>query len=308
MNQINSNKESNLFLVSNVDTTKLSQKESFLKYLQEMNLDMLDLVLSEEATYFGAPKSVFMEKLSHIKNQHKLSGCNESFKIKKYKSIKNYYALLLPFLGICNKFIIEEKSDKIVKIYNNKIVKTKEELEALSQFEFFFGDDEKTDFCPSTEYVMALYNCTKAYEELVNDKPTILTSKNLQNWLYKNAFFYEYVYENFLFFRLDNFRYLYFSLQFIFEQIKNYSKVIDALKSFPGSFCFTRLLIEWLNKYSDLYYCNTQFFGMDFAEIDVLNKTMKCDKRHNLYFKGDDFFAIFLFNELYQRNRDRFKK
>jgi len=37
----------------NIDSPKLSQKEAFLKHLQEMNLDMLDLVLRNDATYVG---------------------------------------------------------------------------------------------------------------------------------------------------------------------------------------------------------------------------------------------------------------
>ncbi len=300
MNQINSNKENNIFLASNLDTTKFSQKEYFLKYLQEMNLDMLDLVLSDEATYFGVPKSVFMEKLSYIKIQHELSGCNESFKTKKYKRGKNYYALLLPFLGICNKFIIEVKSDKIVKIYNNKIVKTKEELETLSQFEFFFGNDEKADFRPTTDYIMTLHNCTIAYEELMNNKTQIITKEFLTNWIHEHALLYEEVDKNYLFFKYNNFRNLYSGLKFIYDHLKYSKEANEALKAFPGSCSQKSKLFEWISKYDQLYFCKLLGVDQDFKNIDLANKTLIHIFYKNFLFKGDDFLAIYLFGIIFQ--------
>lgn len=288
-------------------TSTLNQKEAFLRYLQVMNVDMLDLVLNDTCTYFGAPKEVFFERLSYISNQYKLSGCKESFKIKQYKSHKNYYALMLPFLSLCNKFIIEEKANKIVRIYNDKIVKTKEDLECLSQFDFFFGDDEKVDFRPTTDYIMALHDSTNAYEELNNDKFTTLTSKDMHKWLDKHASLYEYVSINFLFFKLNNFRHLYFAIKFTSQQIQYYNIVDEALKSYPAIHYLSSVK-EWLDKYFDLYYYKTQYFSDFISEIDVYNKTIKYEPRYNIYLKGDDFLSVFLFNELFQRQRDIMKK
>lgn len=283
----------------NSTSVSLSQKEYFLKYLQVMNIDMLDLVLSEEATYFGVAKVVFLEKLLYIQNQHKLSGYDKGFEIKQYKSRKNYYALITPFKGIANKFFIEEKNYKIVKIYNNIKVETKDEVETLSQFEFFFGDDEKADFRPTTDYIMTLHNCKIAYEELMNDNIQILTKKRLSNWINEHASLYEEVDKNFLYFRYNNFRNLYFGLKYIFDMLQFSDVASEALKTFPGSSSMRSKLYEWISKYDRLYFCNVLCVDQDFKGIDLLNKTLKHISYKNFLFKGDDFLAIYLFGVIF---------
>jgi len=300
LNQINSNKENNIFLASNLDTTKFSQKEYFLKYLQEMNLDMLDLVLSDEATYFGAPKSVFMEKLSYIKNQHELSGYKKGFEIRQYKNRKNYYALITPFDTAPNKFFIEEREKKISKIYNNVKVTNKEELETLPHFEFFFGNDEKVDFRPTTDYIMTLHNCTIAYEELMNNKTQIITKEFLTNWIHEHALLYEEVDKNYLFFKYNNFRNLYSGLKFIYDHLKYSKEANEALKAFPGSCSQKSKLFEWISKYDQLYFCKLLGVDQDFKNIDLANKTLIHIFYKNFLFKGDDFLAIYLFGIIFQ--------
>ena len=51
-----------------------TQKESFLQYLQKMDIGMLELILDNSITYFGVSKKIFLEKLSYIFNQVKLGG------------------------------------------------------------------------------------------------------------------------------------------------------------------------------------------------------------------------------------------
>jgi hypothetical protein len=41
----------------------MTQKEAFLKYLQRMDIEMLDQILDNSIDYFGASKQVFLEKL-----------------------------------------------------------------------------------------------------------------------------------------------------------------------------------------------------------------------------------------------------
>lgn len=295
----NKNTDNQLSIDINIDSPKLTQKEAFLKYLQEMNIEMLDLVLSEEATYFGAPKSVFLEKLSYIQNQHLLSGYKEGFKIKQYKKPKNYYALITPFSDVTNKFYIEEKNCKIVRIYNNLKVETKDEVEFLSQFEFFFGYDEKADFRPTTDYIMTLHNCKIAYEELMNDNIQILTKERLSNWINEHASLYEEVDKNFLYFRYNNFRNLYFGLKYIFDMLQFSDVASEALTTFPGSSSMRSKLYEWISKYDRLYFCNVLSVDQDFKDIDLVNKTLKHISYKNFLFKGDDFLSIYFFGVIF---------
>ena len=59
---------------------------SILKYMSEMDIEMLSLILDDSKTYQDATKEVFLEKLK---------GAFESFKNEKDQKL-NYYP------GVCN--------------------------------------------------------------------------------------------------------------------------------------------------------------------------------------------------------------
>lgn len=288
-----------------MDSPNITQKEAFLKYLQRMDIEMLEMILDDSIIYFGASKKVFLEKLSYIFNQVKLGGGKGYLRIKQHKKQTNTYYLLLQIFSYANKFIIEEKEGNIIKVYGTKIKTSKDDIENLSPLEIFFGDDEKTDFNPSNEYVMTLYRCTNAYEELVNGKIQILTREDVSQWLKKHTLLYEEVKEEYLLFKYNDFRSLFFMFEYLLEELQNYNEVKMALKSFSDS--NTTSLHQWLVDYNRLAFCKVLSFESSFSDIDVANKTLKYNYRSNIYFKGDDFLAIVKFNELYHKYYDNYQ-
>lgn len=285
-----------------MDSPNITQKEAFLKYLQRMDIGMLELILDDSIIYFGVPKKVFLEKLSYIFKQVILGGGKAPLRIKLHKKKTNVYYILLQVYSYAIKFIIEEKEGNIIEIYDNKIITCKEDIESLSQFALFFGNDEKIDFTPSNDYVMNLYRCTNAYEELVNDKIQMLTSEDISYWVNKHTLLYEEVKEAYLLFKFNNFRHLFFSFEYLLEEIQNYNEVKTALKSFDDS--NETSFRQWLVEYYSLAYCKVLSFDINFSDIDEGRKAIKCRSFSNIYFKGDDFFAIIKFNELYRKHLD----
>jgi len=283
----------------------ITQKEAFLKYLQRMDIEMLEMILDDSITYFGASKKVFLEKLSYIFNQVKLGGSKGYLKIKQHKKKFNTYYLLLQIFSYANKFIIEEKKGIIIKIYGAKTKTSKDDIENVSHLELFFGDDEKKDFKPSNEYVMKLYRCTNAYEELVNDKIQILTSEDISQWLMKHTLLYEEVKDEYLLFKYNDFRNLFFMFECLLEELQNYKEVKIALKTFTDS--NTTSLRQWLVDFNRLAFCRVLSFESSFSDIDIENKTLKYNYRSNIYFKGDDFLAIVKFNKLYHKHYDNYQ-
>jgi hypothetical protein len=288
-----------------MDSPSITQKEAFLKYLQRMDIEMLEIILDDSITYFGASKKVFLEKLSYIYNQVKLGGWKGCLRIKQHKKHANTYYLLLQIFNYANKFTIEEKEGNIIKIFGTRIKTSKADIENLSPLEIFFGEDEKTEFKPSNGYIMNLHSCTKAYEELVNDKIQILKRDDISQWLKKHALLYEEVKEDYLFFKYNDFRSLFFMFDFLLEQLQNYKEVKMALKSFDDS--NTTCLNQWLEDFNRLAFCKVLSFEIIFSEIDVVNKILKYNYHSNIYFKGDDFFAIVRFNELYHKHFDNYQ-
>ena len=78
-----------------MDSPNITQKEAFLKYLQRMDIEMLEIILDDSIIYFGASKKVFLEKLSYIFNQVKLGGGKGYLRIKQHKKQTDTYYLLL---------------------------------------------------------------------------------------------------------------------------------------------------------------------------------------------------------------------
>ena len=270
-----------------------------------MDIEMLEIILDDSIIYFGASKKVFLEKLSYIFNQVKLGGGKGYLRIKQHKKQTDTYYLLLQIFRYANKFIIEEKEGNIIKIYGTKIKTSKDDIENLSPLEIFFGDDEKIEFKPSNEYVMKIYRCTNAYEELVNDKIQILTREDISQWLKKHTLLYEEVKEEYLLFKYNDFRSLFFMFDYLLEELQNYNEVKMALKSFTDS--NVNSLHQWLVDYNRLAFCRVLSFESSFSDIDVANKTLKYNYRSNIYFKGDDFLAIVKFNELYHKYYDSYQ-
>ncbi len=281
----------------------ITQKEAFLKYLQRMDIEMIELILDDSITYFGASKKVFLQKLSYIFNQVKLGGEKGNLRIKQHKKRANTYYLLLKIFDYSNKFVIEEKEGNIIKIYDTKIKVSKEDIEGICQLDLFFGDDEKADFKPSNEYVMNLYRCTNAYEELVNGKIQILTSEDISQWLKKHSLLYEEVKEDYLFFKYNDFRNLFFEFEYLWESLQSYNEVKVALKSFTDT--DTASLHQWLVDYYELAFCRVLSFDFNCSDIDVANKTLYYHP--NFYFKGDDFLSIVEFCKLYKKHYDNYR-
>jgi hypothetical protein len=103
----------------------MTQKEAFLHYIKKMDIEMLELILDDSITYFGASKSLFLEKLAYIFKQVKLGGQSGDLRIRQNKKQPNKYYLLLHIFCSSNEFIIEEKDGTILKISGTKVIKAK---------------------------------------------------------------------------------------------------------------------------------------------------------------------------------------
>ncbi len=286
-------------------TQLISQKEAFLKYLQLMDVEMLDLILEDSITYFGASKKVFLEKLKYIFGQVSIEDSN-SFKIIQNKRFKNKYSMHILAWSYTLQLIIEEEANKITRIYNNKVVKNQNDVDCLSEVELFFGDDEKADFIPTTEYILNLHHSEKAYEELINDKIQVLSSEDIARWVNKHAELYAKINSQFRYFGFNKFKDLYFGFLFDLQRLRYYPEVRKALESFNCD--DHKELGYWLKENFNLAFCKVLGFeGIPFI-IDDSNKRIGHCSYPNIFFKGDDFFALMKFNQIYHKHYDLYPK
>lgn len=282
------------------DRPQMTQKEAFIFYLQRMNTDMLEVVLPDNICYFGAHKSEFLDKLSYIFNQLKLGGEKGLLQIKLNKENNNIFYLVSQVFGYEQEFIMEEKNGNIVNISDSKVINSLEEIEWLSHWEIFFGDDEKAEFIPSNEYVLKLHHCINAYEEIVNSEIQTYTGDDISNWVKKYQSLYEEVENDILWFKLNDFRNLFSHLEFIMSALKKHNEVKIALKSFDDS--GSEAINKWVVDNNRLFFCGVLYFEGFFRVIDSINKTLKLTTYPNVDVIGQEFLDIIKFNELYMKH------
>ncbi len=279
-----------------------TQKEAFLFYLQKMDVVMLEIILPDTITYFGANKTDFLERLAHILNQLKLAGEETPLTINQKEDSSNSYYLTSTVFDFEQEFIIEEKEGCISNISSGLEIKSYVEVEELHCLEIFFGIDERTDFIPTTDYVLKLHKVRNAFEEIVNDKIKILDFSYISYWIKKHKSLYKEIKKDTLMFKFNNFRNLYITLKYIKKRLKCSLAAEIALRSFDDTSDST--IQKWKDDFNRLFFCELQSFEVGFTNIDRINKTLKINTYPNIIFKGSEFFSIFKFIELYTKHCD----
>lgn len=261
-----------------------------------MDTDMLRILLDDSITYFGASKKVFIERLEFIFCCLKQAGIRSHFTVIRHKRFKNVYYLRLQGDGYRFKFIIDELDGRVINVYNNKKVLTSDDAVNISEFDLYFGIDERKGFVPSESYVYLLGLCNEAYNTLIHEGVHLLDINGLLDWLKRYNWLYQCTQEHFLFFGFKKFTELYSTLEFIAEYLDKYVDVKIALNSFSNA---SPILIEqWLVNYDRLFFCDLQGFDDILDSINWTTEVIRYHRNHNLYFIGDEFFSIYKFNRM----------
>ena len=285
----------------NINTCN-SQKEVFLFYLKKMDIAMLDIVLPDNIKYFGANKADFLDRIAYMVNQFRLGGETTPLNINQKDEFSNSYYLTSSILDFEQEFIIEEKEGCISNISSSLEIKSYEEFEELNNLEIYFGIDERTNFIPTTDYVIKLHKCRNAFEEIVNDRIQILDNFKISYWIKKNKSLYKEIKNDTLMFRFNDFKYLYFTLKYIKKHLKCSLKAEIAVRSFDDTSYNT--IQKWIVDFDRLFFCELQSFEGCFCIVDRNNSTLKMSSYPNIIFKGTEFLTIFEFNKLFMKHCD----
>lgn len=291
--------------ISQNDTyTNLSQKDAFLKCLENMDLIMLDEVLDDSITYFGASKKVFLNKLGYIFNKVHLGGGAAPLEIYRHRKRSDTYYLKLIIFSYANKFVIDERDGKIINIYNPRENFSREYVENVYSLNIFFGIDERPEFKPTIDYLKNLNKCSLAYQELVNDNVEILSAKEIYLWLTKHQNFYISIKDDYLYFNYKKFLNLYFILEDLIDKLRFHYAAVEALTLFENN---NISIQKWLIKYYRIAFYEVFHFESDFSDIDYDNKTLRHYFHPRIRLSGEHFFTILKFNEIYHQYYEVFK-
>lgn len=128
-----------------------------------------------------------------------------------------------------------------------------------------------------------------------------MESKRLEPWIHNYRNLFDYCEKHYYYFKYNDFKALYDSLEFYYSKLKHYDEVRNALNNFDDT--NKEAIKQWIDDFSVLAGFYTLIFGCnEFSEVNETDKTFKIlHSSKKLYLKGEDFFAIYTFNKLYEQ-------
>jgi len=175
----------------------MTKKEAIVKFITEMNIDMLSLLLDDDKSYMDVPKETFIVKLNEEFNRLKNQGINEFSRVIKghCDGDCNNGCGGYSFLTNDNQsldLIVEEENNEIKDLYTCAIFLTKEKIEVDNKISMIFYEDEKTNYTPTNRHLSLQKQIETAFSEFNKFKNDVTDIEDFCNWdshiqnLYKN--------------------------------------------------------------------------------------------------------------------------
>jgi hypothetical protein len=269
----------------------MNQLQAFIYFFKRMDIVMLDDILTDDISYCGITKALFLDKLLDI------FVCNlfiEKETLAMQWSESNTNCLKFSCWKLDefeNTLLITSKEDGSIISFINK---TPQFNHHNSNFRIY--EDEEIGFVKSTEFIMLQNQCKNAIEEMTE---VIFTTELILNWITK----YEtlqlevrdeeelLIYANIKY--IEEFYGLYDSTLMEQDFILNYKEAELAVLDFEKL-----ELQDWLEKYHNLYFC---VLIPTNSLADVLCENEYRFKVGNKEYKSKELFCVDRFTDLYHR-------
>jgi hypothetical protein len=244
----------------------MTKKEAIVKYISEMNADMLSLILDDNKSYMDVPKETFLVKLDKIFKSLKNQDINEFSKVLKGHcgGDCNNGCGGYTFLTNDNQsldIIFEEENGEIKDLYTCAIFINEVQIEDKNEIYMSFYDDEKTDYVPTSRQLLLQKQIETAFSEFnifrnnITDLEVFCDWNSQINNLYENINIYERSKLKFI----EPLSDLVMQNTYIQELITSYPVAKKAMNEFNSMDSSNESeLIEWVLKYetNDLAYAD----------------------------------------------------
>lgn len=275
----------------------MTQLDAFIYFLEQMDLKMLNEILTEDISYCGTTKEIFLEKLGGV-FEYNASLNNKTLAVQKSSKNPNY----INFLCFDNKYwvntlLVTHRNGTILSFLNKK----RNDSHFKGNFRVY--NDEEIGYVKTTELIMTQNVCKYAIDLISN---TTLTTELIINWLKEYKYLYqelnddnndESVIENIKY--LEEFVGLWEIMDYDKRLILNSALAEIALNEFD-----TTNEQEWIEKYSYTFHCEL-IPGNTCAEF-------LCDEKYrfkdrNTIFESKELFLVHKFTDLYFNLYSRFQ-
>jgi len=292
----------------------MTKKEAIVKYISEMNIDMLSLVFENDTSFMNLYKEDFLGKLQEIfieckeKNIIKFSKvipgiCEEDSEInglEGYKFITSDKSALT--------LLFEEDNNEVIEIYNCSKFRSYQICEETEPIYISVYDDEKTGYIPTFEHIALTSRIEIFYSQFEEFKNTVTLVEDVDSWYNQIKEVYDGInlFDHMEFKFYYDFSNLVVDNMFVHFIVENGEISKQALQDYEKIDCENEYeIIEWLLKYQDV----RSIFS------DDLNKSKDWEKRSLVMHKEEEsivldcsnFRSSFKFEEIYNKHYDEQK-
>ena len=244
----------------------MTKKDAIIKYISEMNIDLLSLLLDDNRSYMDVPKETFLIKLDEIFQRLKNQDINEFSRVLKGHCGGDCNNGCGGFTFLTSDYqtldiIFEEENGEIKDIYTCAIFINEMKIEDRNEIYMSFCDDEKSNYIPTNKHFLLQKQIETAFSEFNKFRNNITDLKIFCNWntqinnLYENINIYERLNLKFI----EPLSDLVMQNTYIQELITSYPFAKKAMKEFNIMDSSNESeLIEWVLKYepNDLAYAD----------------------------------------------------
>jgi hypothetical protein len=264
-----------------------------------MDIDMIENTLNDDCICFGATKETFIKSLREKFNDTLLKNCKLSGKVFKHKKKENVYSIIINPISNTNRIKIFEKNGEISELKNFFDIKTETDYYKLIDYDFYFFEDERIGFMPTSEYLFLKSECEYAIKEIDKNVVKTFTTSDIKQWLDKYALIYELICDKYSIKAYHEFRGEYLNFKYMYEQLIYAKQAKQAVLEYQTNdfYCIN----DWCDKYYRLALCKVLHFELFLIVFDKTNKIIQDKFLEKRYYKGDDFLDIIEFNELFSR-------
>ncbi|MCE2790375.1 MAG: hypothetical protein LW630_10740 [Saprospiraceae bacterium] len=243
-------------------TTNKTKKEWILEAIERMDTGMLELLLSDEKTYFDINKEMFLEKLHLVFQSFRKQGDTMLIKyagICDSKRCSNHGCTGYAFVGnqteACMHWVVKETPDDIEDMFHCGGFKRFDENTVEGEYMYLdITEDEKVTYIPSEATLMMSHYCRVAVDEYLQYGDEIIFPDTYVSWLQKHkALFFTFKLPPFEYRDQNNFHNLYCKLRDDYKSFSSKSKIGEALDAFHALDLKDDIsLMRWLFRYETL--------------------------------------------------------
>ncbi len=284
----------------------MKPKDLILKYISEMDSEMLSMVLSDERTYQEATKTVFLEKLEELFVEFRENGETQ---LTTYngtcgsEDCTNRGCTGYSFVGEASKesidLIFDESEDIVKDIYNcNFMLSEYGDRDKCHSKSLHVAPDEEATFNPTPDYLYKIQLCQKAINEISSTDITYLTKDDYIYWLEKYKGLKDSLKDiHIVFNKTGVFSDIYFSFSEMVEFLEYEADAYNGNEEFKLiDISNETLIIQFLLKYEDcIRSLGSLIYSYFPSKEEPYQGFVEFKKKHKIYISVSDFETVLRF-------------